>query len=268
MEFAIAVGEGRLMHPFYRTALFVIAATVVLSSARSALASVTDGGAAGGIDPAPCFAAAAANDSDGVIASCGALIDSDKTPKADRVKALVARGGAYHRRGEFNRAIADYDAVLELDPSLADIFNARGVLWRAKGDLPRASRDFEAALRLKPDDVSARANHKSLALELERIGAQMAVKGKPSFDCAKARRAVEKAICVDPELADLDREVDGAVTLAMRDAAEVGKRAVRTLRREQAEFIARRNTSFGRPGYDLKKAMRERIQQLLGVDGY
>ena len=42
----------------------------------------------------------------------------------------------------------------------------------------------------------------------------------------------------------------------------------RTLRREQDAFIARRNAEFGRPGYDLRKAMKERLQQLVGVDGY
>ena len=42
----------------------------------------------------------------------------------------------------------------------------------------------------------------------------------------------------------------------------------RKLRREQAEYIARRNKEYGRPGYDLKKAMRGRLQQINGIDGY
>jgi hypothetical protein len=42
----------------------------------------------------------------------------------------------------------------------------------------------------------------------------------------------------------------------------------RKLRREQEEYIARRNTTYGRPGYDLKKAMRDRLQQINGIDGY
>ena len=54
---------------------------------------------------------------------------------------------------------------------------------------------------------TAKANYKSLAQELERLGAQMAVAGKPSFNCATSSRPVEKAICADPELADLDREI-------------------------------------------------------------
>jgi uncharacterized protein len=45
---------------------------------------------------------------------------------------------------------------------------------------------------------------------VERLGALKAVAGKPSFNCATARRKVEKAICANPELADLDREVSGS----------------------------------------------------------
>ena len=41
-------------------------------------------------------------------------------------------------------------------------------------------------------------------------------------------------------------------------------REARVLQREQDEFIARRNAGFGRPGYDLQKAMRERLQRLTG----
>jgi len=45
-------------------------------------------------------------------------------------------------------------------------------------------------------------------------------------------------------------------------------RQARALRREQEEYIARRNAEYGRPGYDLKKAMRDRLQQINGIDGY
>jgi tetratricopeptide (TPR) repeat protein len=131
-------------------------------------------------DPAPCVAAIAASDDDRIIAVCGALIDNGKTLKADRVKALVARAGAYDRKDQADRAIADDDAALQLDSTLADVFNARGELWRRKGDRPRALADFAAAIKLNPRHEAARANYRSLALELERIGAQMAIKNKPN----------------------------------------------------------------------------------------
>jgi tetratricopeptide (TPR) repeat protein len=218
------------------------------------------------VDPAPCVAAAAANEDDQIVAVCGALVDNEKTFKADRIKALIARAGAYGHKDQIDRAIGDYDTVLRLDPTLADIFNARGELWRKKGDRPRALADFGVAIKLKPDHAAARDNYKSLALELERLGAQMAVNNKPSFNCATARQAVEKAICANPDLANLDREISVANTKVVREATGDSPRAGRALQREQDDFIARRNAGFGQPGYDLPKAMKERLDHLLAVE--
>ena len=115
--------------------------------------------------------------------------------------------------------------MLRLDPTLADVFNARGELWRKKGDRPRALADFGAAIKLDPNHPTARGNYKSLAQELERLGALMAVYNKPSFNCAIARRAVEKAICANPELANLDREINAVNTKVVRDATVDSPRA-------------------------------------------
>ena len=132
------------------------------------------------VDPAPCVAAVVASDDDRIIAVCGVLVDNDKTLKADRIKALIARGAAFGRKDQVDRAIGDYDVALRLDPKLADIFNIRGELWLKKGDRPHALADFGAAIKLNPQHEAARANYKSLALELERLGAQMAIKNKPN----------------------------------------------------------------------------------------
>jgi tetratricopeptide (TPR) repeat protein len=218
------------------------------------------------VDPAPCFAAIAANDDDRIIAACGPLIDNEKTSKADRIKALIARADAYDRKDQADRAIGDDDAVLRLDPTLADIFNARGVLWRKKGDRPHALADFAAAIKLNPNHPAAKANYKSLALELERLGALLAVNDKPSFNCAAARRPVEKAICANPELANLDRQINAVNTKVVREATRDSPRAGRALQQEQDDFLAGRNAAFGRPDFDLLKAMRERLDHLLAVE--
>jgi tetratricopeptide (TPR) repeat protein len=218
-------------------------------------------------DPAPCAAAAAAaDDADKTIAVCGTLIDNEKTPRAERIKALIARAGAYERKDQIDRAIGDYDTVLRLDSTLADIFNGRGELWRKKGDRPRALQDFAAAIKLNPDHAAAKGNYKSLAQELERLGAQMAVADKPSFNCATAKRPVEKAICANPELANLDREINAVNTKVVREAASGSPRAGRALQRAQEDFINRRNASFGKPDYDLRKAMKARLDYLLAIE--
>jgi tetratricopeptide (TPR) repeat protein len=218
------------------------------------------------IDPASCLAAAQGLDQDRTINLCSALIDNGKTEKADRIKALAARAAAYDRKGMIDRAISDYDGALRLNSAQADVHNARGELLRKKGDLPRAVADFAAAVKLNPDHTIARANLRSLAQEVERQGILKAVAGKPSFDCATGRSRVQKAICADPELANLDREVQGSYVRAA--AEKMPAQQARKLRREHDEYISRRNREFGRPSYDLKQAMRNRLQQINGIDGF
>lgn len=257
---------GQFMPMTCRTLSRIAIALALSALAHAAFAAGTEPDKETQLEAASCLAAVAANDDDKIMSICSPLLAHEKLAKADRIKVLLARAGAFERREKYGDAIDDYDTVLRLDPTLADAYNARGELFRKRGAGPRAVADFAAALKLNPDHAAARANHRSLAQELERLGALKAVAGKPSFNCAAARHAVEKAICARPELADLDREVHGSYVRAIGEARD--QRQVRTLKREQDEFIARRNARFGKPGYDLKAAMRERLQQINGVDGY
>ncbi len=131
------------------------------------------------VDTAPCFAAIAAADDDRIIAICGNLISNEKVATADRLKATSARAAAYARKDQIDPAIADYDAALKIDLSRPDLLNARGELWRKKGDRPRAIRDFGAAMKIDPQNEAARANYKTLAQEIERLGAKMSVQPQP-----------------------------------------------------------------------------------------
>ncbi|MCK1717213.1 tetratricopeptide repeat protein [Bradyrhizobium sp. 141] len=242
---------------------------VLLCALSLAAAQAATGGEPAAViqlDVASCLAATAADDMDKAATACAAVIDNDKTAKADLIKALIARAALYARHDQIDRAIADDSRALLLDPTLADIFNARGELWLKKGDKPKAVQDFGAALKIDPNHEKAKANHKAMAREIERIGAQMAVAGKPSFNCRRAARAVEKAICGNRELADLDREIYGSHLRAIREAQSPAE--ARKIQRAQDDFIARRNAGYGRPGYDLKKAMQDRLQEISGVDGY
>src|ERR1700742_1012429 len=84
-----------------------------------ALAAGADSGVLPPVDPAPCMAAIAADNDDKVVGDCGALIDNEKTAKADRIKALVARAAAFARKDQLDRALADDREALRLEPQAA-----------------------------------------------------------------------------------------------------------------------------------------------------
>ena len=72
--------------------------------------------------------------------------------------AFNNRGIVYDHKGEYDRAIADYDRAIELVPNDATAYNNRGVAYGKKGDYDRAIRDYDQAIRLKPDHANAFIN--------------------------------------------------------------------------------------------------------------
>src|SRR5436305_770643 len=99
-----------------------VASALQLPQSDAALAAIGEAISDPRLDPAACLAAVAGRaDSDRIIADCGRIIDNEKASPADRLKALLARAGAYVSTQQDDRAIADYDVALKLDPSLADI---------------------------------------------------------------------------------------------------------------------------------------------------
>ena len=69
----------------------------------------------------------------------------------------------------------------------------------------------------------------------------------------------------DAELANLDREINAVNTKVVREATLDSPRAGKALQREQDDFLALRDASFGKASYDLQKALRDRLQQLLDI---
>src|SRR5512138_3632912 len=117
-----------------RTAGRIASALLLSALAHAALAAGTESDKDPQVDAAPCLAAAAANDDEQIMALCSPLLAGEKMAKADRIKALIARAGAFERKEKYSDAIDDYDTVLRLDPALADVFNARGEVWRKMGN--------------------------------------------------------------------------------------------------------------------------------------
>jgi lipoprotein NlpI len=52
--------------------------------------------------------------------------------------------------------MADFDQALKINPNYAEAYNNRGIVYRNKGDYNKAIADFEAVLRIDPNNIGAK----------------------------------------------------------------------------------------------------------------
>jgi tetratricopeptide (TPR) repeat protein len=65
------------------------------------------------------------------------------------------RGIAWRHKGDYSRAIADYDEAIRLTPEFWLAYANRGVAWNGKGDHNRAIADYDEAIKLNPKRAHA-----------------------------------------------------------------------------------------------------------------
>lgn len=82
-----------------------------------------------------------------------AIADYDQSIGLDpkNGKAFYNRGKAWQQKGDNNRAMADYDKAISLDPKIVDAYSNRGLVWAARGDNDRAIADYDQAIGLDPN---------------------------------------------------------------------------------------------------------------------
>ena len=73
----------------------------------------------------------------------------------NHANAFSNRGATYARKGEYDRAIENYDEAIRLNPKHADAFSNRGVAYGRKGDYDRAVENYDEAIRLNPKHAAA-----------------------------------------------------------------------------------------------------------------
>ena len=86
-----------------------------------------------------------------------AIQDYDQALRRDpnSVAAYNNRGIACAVKGDYDQAIRDYDQAIQIDPSLVATYNNRGIAYKCQGGYDRAIQDFDQAIRLNPRFAAA-----------------------------------------------------------------------------------------------------------------
>ncbi len=80
----------------------------------------------------------------------------------NNLPALVRRGDAYGKIGDFGRALADLDRAVQIAPYNAQARVLRGLANGRRGENALAMRDYNIALNLDPTDVDALVNRAAI----------------------------------------------------------------------------------------------------------
>ena len=80
-------------------------------------------------------------------------IDSDTS--AALAEAHCRRGVAWHFKGNVDKAIADYNEAIRLDPRISEAYTCRGNACLSKQANDKALRDCSKAIQLDPRDADA-----------------------------------------------------------------------------------------------------------------
>lgn len=106
-------------------------------------------------------------DPDHLIRGCSAVIRAGKDTRDNLARAYFDRGRAWTDRGQYDRAIQDFDQAIKLDPDYPDAFNSRALAHAGAGKSEQAIADFDQAINLDPNYAIAIFNR---ALALQTMG--------------------------------------------------------------------------------------------------
>lgn len=112
-----------------------------------------------------------------------------------QTEVYAARGDLFKSLQNFEKAEADYNRALEMDPNFAEGFNQRGILNYDQYKFQEAARDFQRASELSPDIPTYHYNIGNALYELGRLDEAFecqtrAAKLNPKYAAAYNRRGL------------------------------------------------------------------------------
>ncbi|MEM7474858.1 MAG: tetratricopeptide repeat protein [Planctomycetota bacterium] len=147
------------------------------------------------------------------------------TKKLDKERSdtnYYDRGCLWHKRGEYDLAISDFNDAIRLDPDDAALYNGRGSAYTSTKQLERAMVDFDKAIQLDPSNAMV-FNNRGFAFadkkQYDRALADydQAIRLDPTLAMAFNNRGIAYADKkqFDRALADYDQAIELDPTLAM-----------------------------------------------------
>lgn len=97
--------------------------------------------------------------------ACTRALETGVLSKDDRAATLVNRGIVQVANEEYQGALKDYNAAMELKPELPEAYVSRGNLWFLAGNFDRAITDYDKALALNLDRSHIAFFNRGLARE-------------------------------------------------------------------------------------------------------
>jgi tetratricopeptide (TPR) repeat protein len=145
------------------------------------------------------------------IEGCSAVIKAGREKGEKLAEAFNTRGIGYRLKGEYERAIQDYNQAIRINAKFATAYNNRAIAYDTKGDYDRAIADYEQAIKLKPSaetyfnrgNAHLGKSHYDHAID----DYNQAIKLKPDFAAAFDNRCWARAVVgiLKPALADCNQ---------------------------------------------------------------
>ena len=138
--------------------IFILLLAVLLAACGDASKPAASPGADREATATAYYEAGLAHFAKGDLERAIADYDSAIELNPERVNAYINRGIAYYVKRDFDQAIADYDAAIDLNPNFHNPYYNRGLAYVKLGDLDRAIADYSKAIDLNPSYALAFAD--------------------------------------------------------------------------------------------------------------
>jgi tetratricopeptide (TPR) repeat protein len=86
-----------------------------------------------------------------VFVLCAATAFAQTGSNPTTAQGFYNRGGEYHDKGDYDKAIADYTQAIKLDPKYIDAYFNRGIAYISKGNYDSAIVDLTQTITLEPE---------------------------------------------------------------------------------------------------------------------